>query len=132
MQQVKLIALLTVLIFSMTPNVFAQTTNGWQNQHTKVKGTWSIEQRADGNYVTLSDDFKTRNAPDLKIFLSKNNADSLTGSNATNNSVLVAKLSSSKGAQSYKIPENINVADYESLLIHCEQYSKLWAATPLQ
>jgi hypothetical protein len=110
----------------------AQTSQGWQNQNIKVKGTWSIEKKADGDYITLSDEFKTKRAPDLKIFFSKSDAESITGDNATSNATLVAKLSSSKGKQSYKIPAGINVSDYKSVIIHCEQYSKLWASTPLK
>ena len=68
-------------------------------------------------------DFK----PDLKLFLTKSKASSLTGKNATKNAVRIAKLTSNKGAQRYKLPNNINPADFTTLLIHCEKYSKLWA-----
>ena len=104
----------------------------WQYQETKVKGEWSIEQRDDGNYIVLNDDFKTKNAPDLKIFLSKKEAGNITDDNATQEAIQVAKLSSNKGAQSYKIPSDVNVVDYQSIIIHCEQYSKLWAADELK
>ena len=59
-------ALLSVFFMMGTAN--AEST--WEKQDFKVKGTWSIEQRADGNYFVLSDNFKTKKAPDLKIFLS--------------------------------------------------------------
>lgn len=116
----------------MVSNAFAQTANTWQNQEFKVKGTWSIEQRSDGHYLVVSDDFKTKRAPDLKFFLSKNDYGFITGENATDGAVQVAKLTSTKGGQEYKIPSNINVSDYQSLVLHCEQYSKLWASTPLK
>lgn len=111
---------------------FAAEPQAWKNQEITVKGAWSIQQRDDGNYVVLSDDFKTRGAPDLKLFVSKTGYDAITGNNATDSSTLVAKLSSNKGGQNYKIPENINLDDYQSLIIHCEQYSKLWASSPLK
>ncbi len=116
-------------LFIFMSNAFA---GDWQNQKFKVKGNWEIEQRADGNYIVLDETFKTRGAPDLKLFLSKNGFASINGKNATNDASFVAKLTSNKGAQSYKIPSNINVSDYQSLIIHCEQYSKLWASTPLK
>lgn len=121
----------TALIL-MISSAFAQVDRSWQNQEFKVKGTWSIEQRADGNYLVVSDDFKTKSAPDLKFFLSKNDYGSITGKNATHGAALVAKLTSTKGGQAYKIPSNINLSDYQSLVLHCEQYSKLWASTPLR
>ena len=122
-------ALVLFMSFSLA---FAAESGKWQNQEFKVKGSWSIEQRADGNYLVISDDFKTRSAPDLKFFLSKNSFDAINGKNATDGAVLISQLSSSKGGQSYKIPSNINVEDYQSLVLHCEQYSKLWASTPIK
>ncbi|MEM8834077.1 MAG: DM13 domain-containing protein, partial [Pseudomonadota bacterium] len=86
---------------------------------------------ADGNYLVISDDFKTLNAPDLKFFLSKNNFQAINGSNATQDAVLISPLSKNKGSQEYKIPSNIDVSDYSSLIIHCQQFSKLWASTPI-
>ena len=122
------IALLSIFAFSST----STAAEAWQDQSIKVKGEWSIEQRADGNYLVLSDAFKTRNAPDLKFFLSKKSSGSITGDNATQDAVEFAVLKTNKGAQSYKIPANINVSDYSSVVLHCEQYSKLWAASPLK
>ncbi len=112
----------------------AQAGQSWQNQNqnTKVKGTWSIEQRSDGNYLVLDDAFKTKNAPDLKFFVTNTSAGDVTGKNATDSAVEIAKLTSNKGAQSYKIPASVDVSNYKTLVLHCEQYSKLWAATPLK
>lgn len=126
-----LVTTMTVLVL-MISMAFAQSSGGFKNQEYKVKGTWSIETRADGAYLVISDDFKTRRAPDLKFFLSKNNYDQVTGDNATQGAVLVSALSSTKGAQSYKIPKDVSLADYQSLVLHCEQYGKLWASTPLK
>ncbi len=107
------------------------SNSGWQNQEYKVSGSWSVEQRSDGDYIVLSDDFKTRNAPDLKLFVSNKTFSDINGGNATQGAKLIAKLSSSKGGQAYKIPEGVNLSDFQSLIIHCEQFSKLWASTPL-
>lgn len=119
-------------VFILTPAAFAASSGGWENQDIKVNGTWSIEKRNDGNYLTFSDDFKTKNAPDLKIFVSNKTYSDINGSNATEGAVLVSNLKSNKGEQSYKIPANISLSDYKSLVIHCEQFSKMWASTPLK
>lgn len=127
---IMLTTLLTMIIsFS---SAFAAQSGGWQNQEFKVNGSWSIEERADGNYLVVSDDFKTKSAPDLKFFFSKAQYGDLNGKNATDNAVFVAKLDGTKGGAAYKIPSNINVSDYNSLVLHCEQFSKLWASTPLK
>ena len=101
-------------------------------QKKKIKGTWSVVEKDDGVYVVLSDDFKTRRAPDLKIFLSTKAAGDITGKNATDGSALVAELTSAKGGQSYKLPAGVTVDDYASIVIHCEQYSVLWGAANLR
>jgi len=132
MKYLKGLFVLFAAIMIVTPAAFAQSSGGWQKQDFKVKGTWSIEKRADGNFVVLSDDFKTKNAPDLKIFVSKKSYSDINGKNATDDAAQVAVLKSHKGGQSYKIPASINLNDYRSLIIHCEEYSKLWASTSLK
>ncbi|MEL7486171.1 MAG: DM13 domain-containing protein [Pseudomonadota bacterium] len=103
----------------------------WTKKSFKSAGTWSIVEKDGAMYVELSDDFKTRNAPDLKIFLSPTAASAANGKNATDGSVLIAPLSSNKGGQSYPIPAGVDLASYSSILIHCEAYSKLWSASDL-
>ncbi len=102
-------------------------SGGFSNIAMKTKGTWAIEKRDDGVYVVLSDDFKTRKAPDLKIFLDSQKASDIGDDNAADG-LFVAELKSAKGGQSYKLPSGVDLASYKSFVIHCEQYSKFWAA----
>ncbi len=106
-------------------------TGEWTKKSFKSSGSWEIYQADGKTFVKLSSDFRTRNAPDLKIFLSPPSADATTGKNATDGSFLVAELSSNAGEQIYEIPTSVNLSDYMSILIHCEQYSKLWSAAEL-
>lgn len=103
----------------------------WTKKSFKVSGEWTIYSENGTTYVKLSSDFRTRNAPDLKIFLSPLSASEANGKNATDGSVLIAPLTSNSGEQVYEIPASVNLADYQSILIHCEQYSKLWSAANL-
>ena len=104
----------------------------WTKKSFKAEGAWEISEKDGKLYVTLSDDFKTRKAPDLKIFLSPLAAEDVTGKNATEGSILVSPLESNKGAQTYVIPEGTDLAQFKSIIIHCEQYSKLWSAADLK
>ena len=79
----------------------------------------------------LSDDFKTKSAPDLNIFLSRAELPTLNGKNATRDAVLVAPLKSAKGSQSYAIPEGVDLSEFRSIVIHCVEYSKLWGGSAL-
>lgn len=103
----------------------------WKKKTSKSTGNWSIVKDGGRTFVKLSDDFKTRNAPDLKLFLSPLSAAEANGKNATEGAVLVAPLSSNAGAQTYEIPAGINLAANKSILIHCEAYAKLWSAANL-
>lgn len=108
----------------------AETVSGdWVKKERSIHGTWTIEKRADGAYLILDEDFKTRKAPDLKFVLSKQSIDSVSSRNAMEGGQIVALLESARGEQSYKLPANYE--DYATLLLHCEQYSKLWGATSI-
>ena len=102
-------------------------SGGFSNVAMKTKGTWAIETRDDGVYVILSADFKTRKAPDLKIFLDTQKASNVDDDNAADG-LFVAELKSAKGGQEYKLPAGVDLSAYKSFVIHCEQYSKFWAA----
>lgn len=102
-------------------------TGGFTNIGQKTKGTWTLETRDDGVYAVLSEDFKARKAPDLKIFLHTAEAGSVDDDNA-GDGLFVAALTSHKGAQEYKLPEGLDLSAYKSFVIHCEKYSKFWAA----
>ncbi len=106
-------------------------TGEWTKKSFKSSGTWEIYTENNKTYVKLSADFRTRGAPDLKIFLSPLAANKTNGRNATTDSVLIAPLSNNAGEQIYQIPDGVDLANFKSILIHCEQYSKLWSAADL-
>lgn len=101
----------------------------WVNKSKSIKGGWSIEKRGDQHVISFNDKFKTRGGPDLKVFLSPQSIENVTGKNATNGAALVAVLKSTKGSQEYVLPSNIDVSKFNSLLIHCEAFSVLWGGT---
>jgi len=96
-----------------------------------IKGSAHIEE-VDGE-VTLvfSNDFKTKNGPDLKIYLSKRPLSRLSAQNVDKSTVRLSVLKSHRGAQTYKIPKTIDLDDYKSVIIHCEAFSVLWGGFDL-
>ena len=106
-------------------------SGAWEKASFNSKGEWKIVQRGDDLFVVLDDAFSTRGAPDLKLFLSPQDEGSLTGKNATDGALLIAPLQSNRGAQEYKIPARTDLSDFETLIIHCEQFSKLWSTAAL-
>lgn len=103
----------------------------WVNKDYKISGEWSLQKRGDQHVISFNDKFKTKNGPDLKIFLSPQSIDTANGRNATDEAALVAVLKKNKGSQEYVLPENLDISNFKSLLIHCEAYGVLWGGTNL-
>jgi len=103
----------------------------WVNKDYKINGEWSLEKRGNQHVITVNDKFKTKKGPDLKVFLSPQTIDPANGKNATNGAVLIAELKKNNGSQEYVLPENFDISDFKSPLIHCEAYSVLWGGTNL-
>ena len=120
--------LFTLLVTLSSISMVSQTTmkGTWQKQNKSISGHFEIEKTNGTTYIVLSDDFKTKSAPDLKLFLSKKRVSDITGKNATKDAILISELKKTKGGQKYKVPANVQLASYTSLIIHCEQYSIFW------
>lgn len=103
----------------------------FQKKSFSLKGDVSVEQRGDRTVLVFSDDFRTKNGPDLKVFLSRNSVAASTGTNATLNAVRLGELKSNRGGQEYVLPEGVSLSDFNSVLVHCEAFSKLWGGADL-
>ena len=127
-QSVFLLAVLTMFSILSIPTASAATAveREWVEKKYNIKGQWDIVQQGDQTVIRFSDDFKTKNGPDLKIFLSKQTIAEVNGRNATQDSVLLGTLKSPRGGQEYILPAGIDVNDFQTVLIHCEKYSVLW------
>ena len=127
----KQIAILVVsILFSM--NAVGQKGNSWINKYYTVSGNWSVEKESGKSYLVLHSDFKTSKGPDLKLFLTKKDATSLSKKDAVQkHGLLLGNLKSIKGEQHYLISAHITLSDYKSIVVHCEKYTKIWGASPL-
>jgi len=96
-----------------------------------VEGDWKITTANGKTYIELADNFKAKKAPDLKFFLSKKKASDVTGKNATEDAVFVKLISEYKGSAKIEVPEGVDASTFNTLILHCEEYSKLWGVSPL-
>lgn len=97
----------------------------------KLKGSYEVVQRGSKTFIVFSEDFRAANGPDLKIFLSPTSVANVTGKTAVNGSINIGELKSTKGVQEYEIPAGVNLSDYASVLVHCEEYAVLWGGSDL-
>ena len=126
-----------VLMFLLAPAASAETVEtlfegSWTKGGYAIAGGWKIVAEDGRRYVVLDEDFETRRAPDLKLFLSKRPLDELGDRTATRGAVLIAPLERVSGGQRYAIDPDVDLSRYRSLLIHCERYSKYWGGAELE
>lgn len=114
---------------------FAEVAVGEAQSFTEkqygISGDWSVIEEDGRTLIRFSDDFKTKKGPDLKVFLSPTSIDAVDGETATDGSVLLGELASTKGGQDYVLPEGLSLSDFESVLVHCEEFSVLWGGGAL-
>ena len=115
-----------VLAQAEQPIVDSSTSGEFVKKRYSIKGTWSVVDVDGKKTITFSDDFKTRSGPDLKIYLSPKPIETLTGKTATAGSLKLGVLKSNQGEQSYILPDDVNLSDYKSIIVHCEAFSVLW------
>ncbi|MEO9970941.1 MAG: DM13 domain-containing protein [Hyphomonadaceae bacterium] len=138
------IALGTTALTFVAPTAFAQAdaavstaseaalpSGEFIKKKKKLKGDWSVVERDGNTYIQFDENFRAARGPDLKIFLSPSDVASVTGDTAVDGSLNLGELQSTKGAQEYLVPEGVNLADYSSVLVHCEQYAVLWGGGDL-
>ena len=104
----------------------------WTKFKANTKGGWGITNTDGASYIEFDEAFKTKKAPDLKVLLSPRPIDQVTNRNALEGAVVVTELKSYSGAQRFRLPDGINLADYQSVLIHCEKYTYVWSGGSLK
>jgi hypothetical protein len=67
----------------------------------------------------------------LKVYLSTLPIEDLTAATVNESSTRLSVLKSNKGAQSYTIPADIDLSEYQSVVIHCQAYTVLWGGFDL-
>lgn len=131
MKQIRTTLQLLTLLFFTVLSINSQA-NEWVEKKYGIKGSWEVVKRDGKTFIAFDEKFKTKNGPDLKIFLSDLSMDQVNGKNVISSSVLLSPLQSPKGAQEYEIPASVNIDDFASVLIHCEKYSVLWGGGSLK
>ena len=125
-----LVFVITFASLSVAAQPLAEGT--WTKKTASIGGSWSIVEEGGSRFLVLSEDFKTKKAPDLKLFLSTRDLSAIDGSNATSQAVFIAKLKNVRGGQRYSIPGDIDLDKHSTLLLHCEKYSKVWGGATIR
>lgn len=81
-------------------------------------------------YLEFDKAFSTGNGPDVKIILHKNSSIPLNIKEG--NYITLGRIKSFKGKQRYAIPNNVNLANYKSVGIWCEEFNATFGFASLR
>ncbi|MBT9311084.1 DM13 domain-containing protein [Leptothoe kymatousa] len=90
-------------------------------QAKATTGTARIVEKDGQRYLEFDAGFSTARGPAVQVVL--HTGDSVPVSLDESDYVYVGDLQSFDGAQRYLIPEDINIEDYESVAIWCEEFN---------
>lgn len=95
---------------------------GTFNPTSGISGSGTVNIYQLGNAFTLKlENYTISAGPDLKVYLSKTDSPSD-----------FVNLGNVNPDLTYAIPQQVNLADYPYVLIHCQQYNHLFAIAALQ
>ena len=102
-----------------------------------TQGTVNITTKDGKSFLELEQSFKTsESGPDLVVILHR--SDNVIGSTKppayslkNGDYIIIAPLKKYSGAQTYSIPNNINLADYKSAAIWCRKFNATFGAANL-
>lgn len=82
-------------------------------------GSFQISEGEAGRVLSFSEDFSTRRGPDLFVWLVQGDD--------TENRAVVGRLRSARGAQTYTLPEEVDLSAYDRVLVWCRAFGVLFA-----
>jgi len=117
----------TLFIFSFSlyaQDVSLQRISDLMPQLYSIQGQAFLEELDDGNLILrLSDDFTTPAGPDVRILLG--NGLSLSG---TVEVVNLSNIGHFNGANTFEVPANVNIEDFDNILFFCVNFQQFWAS----
>ncbi len=100
------------------------------NQEKRTTGKAKIVNVNGRRYLEFDKAFSTGNGPDVKIILHKNSSIPLNIKEG--NYITLGRIKSFNGKQRYAIPNNINLANYKSVGIWCEEFNATFGFASLR
>jgi hypothetical protein len=93
-------------------------------------GTATIYQLPEGTHVVRFEDFSVTNGPDLHVLLAT--SPSPTGRADLGEYVDLGSLKGNAGNQNYEIPEGIDLAQFQSIVIYCQPFHVVFSVAALR
>ncbi|MGB6295220.1 MAG: DM13 domain-containing protein [Rivularia sp. (in: cyanobacteria)] len=100
------------------------------NQEKATSGKAKIVNVNGKRYLEFDNAFRTGNGPDVKIILHRNS--SIPLNIREGNYITLGRIKSFNGKQRYAIPNNVNLANYKSVGIWCEEFNATFGFASLK
>jgi hypothetical protein len=95
------------------------------------EGNALLLQTATGAHLMRFTEFEVTNGPDLEVWLVADEAPLSSGAVLASDWVSLGQLKGNIGDQTYTIPADVDVSQYGSVVIWCEQFSVLFSLATL-
>jgi len=123
----KKIIIPTLLALAFSANASALNYKGKFKKSThKISGSWALVEVQGQQVINFGKKFKTESGNDLALVLSKKSVRALKKDPSLDAALKLATLKSHKGTQYYIVPANIDISEYESVLIHSTADNVTW------
>ena len=97
----------------------------------KGSGRVTLYQLQDDSHLIRFEDFRTTNGPALVVYLAKHPSPMRAADVTDGGYISLGKLKGNVGNQNYVVPEDIDVLEYNSVVIWCELFSVLFSPANL-
>ena len=98
----------------------------------KGSGSATIYRGSDGSYLLRLEDLDVTNGPDLRVVLSPHENPDNPGEVKTPGYVELGKLKGNRGNQNYPIPDDVDIAAHQSVIIYCKPFSVIFSVATLE
>lgn len=97
----------------------------------KGAGQASLYALPDGSNLVRFEDFRTTNGPALVVYLAQHESPASAADVLDGGFINIGKLKGNVGNQNYVVPANVDIADYNSVVIWCELFGVLFSPAAL-
>ncbi|WP_375569272.1 DM13 domain-containing protein [Ahrensia marina] len=95
-------------------------------------GNALLLQTATGSHLMRFTEFEVTNGPDLEVWLVADDTPFSSGAVLASEWVSLGQLKGNIGDQTYTIPDDVDVSQFGSVVIWCEQFSVLFSVATLE
>lgn len=116
---------LSVAISAPNPTASARSGNFMDLNGYSARGVATLEEENGRLVLNFASDFRISNGPGLYVYLSSDDRDVSGG-------VELGRLTSNQGAQSYQVPEDVSIDQFDYVVVFCVPFRASFGAARLE